>query len=592
MNRSGIVLAGSLAIILLAFLIVPLKANSAFLYKSYTIRYDRGWDILCDPYVVQKNDWVLKLFKQKGEIAHKDFPEFLRIFKRINPHVRDVDRIRPGQHIMIPLRKLRQGALPGQSSGIVTIPFVTISNVPETLKMHSGEYEVQSGDCVSILIARRFGGYGSTSYQDGIKLFKLMNPDIENLDRIYTGQRVRIPDPAIRSQPWYPSLFDYAAGDGYDGGRGNAIYAGTTASESLQSAGGEDQPETLLSAAASILNAKLFDKGKHYLPRPGQDDFELDLSRMPLLELKDGTRIFLPEDYQALESEINTAKSCWSNVKVVQLSPGASAEQIFNSIFELLGIDLLSDRLSFSDNGIEVETHAKWVINELSGQEKTARKICISLINGLEQRTPESIARYLEQHGIVVKDVLTGAEGANPQDNRPLHNTVGNVVTVDPADHRALVNDLLTAMGYQYAPNVSITFPYANIQVKAVSNLVTKRNGSPLLIDFGDFFGDAVAAIENTGFDIIQVTGQDSFNSILQKLLDALGLSYSNDPTFWAANRSEVHNTALTIPGYLVAEAGGAKVLFSKAPLHNEVIQLLKHQGVKVVMLGMPERYS
>jgi len=491
MNRSGIVLAGSLAIILLAFLIVPLKANSAFLYKSYTIRYDRGWDILCDPYVVQKNDWVLKLFKQKGEIAHKDFPEFLRIFKRINPHVRDVNRIRPGQHIMIPLRRLRQGTLPGQSSGIVTIPFVTISNVPETLKMHSGEYEVQQGDCVSILISRKFGGYGSTSYQDGIKLFKLMNPDIENLDRIYTGQRVRIPDPAIRSQPWYPSLFDYAAGDGPKGGRDNAIYAGATTWESLQSAGGEDQPETPLSAAASILNAKLFDKGKYNLPRPGQDDFELDLSRMPLLELKDGTRILLPEDYQVLESEINIAKSCWSNVKVGQLSPGASAEQIFNSIFELLEIDLLADRLSFSDNGIEVETSARWVINELSGQEKTARKIFISLINGLEQRTPESIARYLEQHGIVIKDVLTGAEGANPQNNQPLHNPVGNVVTVEPADHRALVHDLLTAMGYQYAPNVSITFPYANIQVKAVSNLVTKRSGSPLLIDFGDFFGDA-----------------------------------------------------------------------------------------------------
>jgi len=591
MNRGGIVLAGSWAIILLVLLIAPLKANSAFVYKSYTIRYDRGWDILCDPYVVQKNDWVLKLFRQKGEIAHKDFPDFLRIFKRINPHVRDVDRIRPGQHIMIPLRKLRQGALPGQSSGIVTIPFVTISNVPEKLKMHSGEYEVQQGDCVSILIAKRFGGYGSTSYQDGIKLFKLMNPDIENLDRIYAGQRLRIPDPAIRSQPWYPSLFDYA-GDGYDGRRDTGIYAGTTAPESLQPAGGEDKPETPLSAAASVLNAKLFDKGKYYLPRPGQDDFELDLSRMPLLELKDGTRILVPEDYQALESKINTAKSCWNNVKVVQLSPGASAEQIFNSIFELLGIDFLTDRLSFSDNGIEVETSAKWVINELSGQEKTARKICISLINGLEQRTPESIARYLEQHGIVIKDVLSGAAGASPQGNRPLYNTAGNAVTVDPADHRALVNELLAAMGYQYAPNVSITFPHANIQVKAVSNLVTKRNGSPLLIDFGDFFGNAIAAIEKTGFDIIQVTGQDSFKAIFQKLLDALGLSYSNDPTFWAANRSAVHNTALTIPGYLVAEAPAAKVLFSKAPLHSEVIQLLKHQGVTVVMLGMPEQYS
>ncbi len=102
MFRSGLLIIILLAFLIGSFLIGPVPADGAFLYKSYTIRYDRGWDILCDPYVVQKNDWVIKLFKQKGEIAHKDFPEFLRIFKRINPHIRDINRIRPGQHIMIP----------------------------------------------------------------------------------------------------------------------------------------------------------------------------------------------------------------------------------------------------------------------------------------------------------------------------------------------------------------------------------------------------------------------------------------------------------------------------------------------------------
>jgi len=591
MSRSGHGIVGALVIILLAFLIAPLKANSAFLYKSYTIRYDRGWDILCDPYVVQKNDWVLKLFKQKGEIAHQDFPQFLRIFKRINPHIRDIDRIRPGQHIMIPLRKLRQGTLPGQSSGIVTIPFVTISNVPQTLKKHSAQYEVKQGDCVSILISRRFGSYGSGSYRDGVKLFKLMNPHIADLDRIYAGQMVHIPDQTIRNQPWYSSLFDHPAKDGNGGGPNMALYSGAMASSSLLPADGESNPKSPLAAVASILNAKLFNQGRYYLPRQGQDDFEFDLSKMPLIELKDGTRVLFPENHQARESEINMVKSFGDEVQVVRLPSGASAEQIFNSVFESIGIDLLTNRPKFSDNGINVETRGKWVINEISGDKKTNRKICISLIDRAEQRTPEPIVRYLEQHGIVIKDVLTGEEGANPQSNRPPHNSAENVIAFDPSDHKALVNDLLTVMGYHYAPNVSITFPYANIQVKAVSNLVTKPNGSPLLVDFGDFYGDAIVAIEKTGFDIIQMQGQDNFKAVIQKLLAALDLSYSNNPTFWAANRSDVHNTALTIPGFLVAGTGGPKTLFSGAPLHEEVIQLLKHQGVKVVMLRMPERY-
>lgn len=581
-----------LVIILLALLFAPVKTNGAFLYKSYTIRYDRGWDILCDPYVVQKYDWVLKLFKQKGEIAHEDFPEFLRIFKRINPHISDINTIRPGQYIMIPLRKLRQGTLPGQSTGIVTIPFVTISNKPETLKTHSAEYEVHEGDCVSILISRRFGAYGSKPYHEGIKLFKLINPDIEDLDRILVGQMIRLPDPAIRNQPWYPSLFDRSVASTDNSSLDSSIHPEIEASELPASDNGKDEPGSPLAEAALILNAKLYNKGAYYLPRPGREDFRIDLARMPLLELKDGTRILLPNDPNSREPEVDIIISALDNVKVVRLAADASVEQVFNAVFESLGITLLTSPLSFSDHGVEVESRGKWIIAEPLATGEPGRKVCISLIDHPGQHMPDSIARYLEQHDIVVKDVLIGPKETNPNPTIIPSRNDENVVTIDASDQRTLVNDLLTAMGYRYAPNVSITFPYAAIQVQAVSNLVTKRNGSLLLIDFGDFYGDAVAAIKKTGFDIIQVKNEDPLDTVIRKLLDALGLPYSNNPTFWAADRPTAYNTALTIPGFLVAEAGGPKVLLADVPLNDGVIQLLMHQGVKVIMLGMPEKHS
>jgi hypothetical protein len=580
-----------LVIILSAFLIAPSLADGAFLYKSYTIRYDRGWDILCDPYVVKKHDWVLKLFKQKGEIAHKDFPEFLRIFKRINPHIRDINRIRPGQHIMIPLRKLRPGTMPGQSTGIVTIPFVTISSLPKTVKTHSPRYEVRKGDTVSVLVARGFGRYGSQPYKDGVKLFRLVNPDIPDLDRIYVGQMIRIPDPAIRSQPWYASLFGPALARGREGGRGRSVYteAGPTSPGPYD---GRDTWPSPLEEAAAILNAKLYNKGVYWFPGKGREDLKLDLSRIPLMELKDGTKIVFPQEVDSQGPALTSIRSSQKNVKIVQLSPDTSAEQIFKSVFKLLGIDPLTGRLFFSDSGVEVEARGKWIIAEPYTKDRTDRKICISLIDHTGQRTPESIARYLEQHDIVIKDVLTEKGSASSPLPGMARIASGNVITLDTSDHRSLVNGLLTAMGYRYAPNVSITFPYADIQVKAVSNLVTKRNGGLLLIDFGDLYGDSIDAIEKTGFDIIQVTGEDGLDTIIRKLLDALGLAYANNPTFWAANRPAANNTALTIPGFLIAEAEGPKVLLADAPLHDGVIQLLKDKGVNVIIFEMPGKYS
>jgi hypothetical protein len=418
-----------------------------------------------------------------------------------------------------------------------------------------------------------------------------MNPDIADLNQIVVGQVIHIPDPSIRSQPWYASLFDPVAARNYDNGTGGSVPIEVTAPEPPGPDNNSDKPRSPLLEMASILKAKFYNKGVYYFPRQGIEDFELDLARMPLIELKDGTRLIFPQDNAGQESAVNVVRSFWENVKVVQIAFGASVEQIFNAVFESLDIDLLAGRLSFADRGVDVETRGKWIIDEPSATEKTDRKVCISLIDNPGQRTPESITRYLEQHDIVIKDVLTGKGGTNPQPAKNPYRKVKNVVTVDPSNHRALVNDLLKAMDYQYAPNVSITFPYAQMQVKAVSNLVTIGNKNPLLIDFGNFYGDAVAAIKTAGFDIIQIKNENSYTTIIRKLSDALGLSYSNNPTFWAADRPAAYNTALTVSGFLVAAAGGPTVLLADAPLDDRVIQLLDRQGITVIMLGIPERY-
>jgi hypothetical protein len=206
----------SIFLCLIIFTISPLyDVNAAFLYKSYVIRKDKGRDVLCDPYIVQKDDWLFKLFSQRGEISQKDFPEFLSIFKCINPHIHNANRILPGQHILIPLKILPRDSMPGQSSGIVTIPFVTISNIPEILKNHSTAYTVKKGDYLAKIVAQGYKIHNTKSYdkkkklyREGMKLFKIINPGVVDPNLIHPGQTIYIPDPSIRNQPWYKSLFD------------------------------------------------------------------------------------------------------------------------------------------------------------------------------------------------------------------------------------------------------------------------------------------------------------------------------------------------------------------------------------------------
>jgi len=555
-------------------------------FKSYTIKYDRGWDILCDPYVVKKNDWLYKLFRQKGEISHWDFPEFLRIYKRINPHIHDINRIRAGQHIIIPLKKLSPVSMPGQSSGVVTIPFVTLPNIPETLETYSAEYTVQKGDCISILISKRYGSYGTEPYKQGIELFRRINPDIKDLDRIYAGQDILIPDPAILNRSWYQSLFDRSADNNNRPDITPSIPMSKTTPEFSVSEDREEQQTTHLSKISSVLDGKLINKGVYYFPRPGREDFALDLSRNSLMEFKNGTRILFPMNNKNQSPELDMVKSFWKDVHIVRIAPDDSEKYVFDAVFKNLGKNFLKNRLSFFDQGVKVEVRGEWIFDKIAEKGKSVRHFCISLIDHPGEGTPESILRYLDQNNIVLKEILTGNNTAAQKSNRPGPRKSAEIVsTIDSSDQKTFVNDLITAIGFTYFPNVSISFPYSGVQVKTVSNLVTGSDGNPFLLDFGDLYGDAVSAIEKTGFTVIRIKNNDNYPAIIQKILGVMDVSYTNNPTFLAAKRPAIYNTVLTIPGFLVTGAGKPRILLSFDTPHSAIIQFLTNQGVKVSLV-------
>ena len=568
-------------------------AYAAFFYKSYVIRYDRGQNILCDPYVVKKDDWVFKLFREKGEISNRDFPEFLRIFKRLNPHIHDINRIRPGQHIVIPLKKVDQNELPEQSSGVVTIPYLTKGTLPDDATKYSTDYRVKNGDCVSIFISRKYGNYGTPSYLKGEKLFRLMNPQIENLNLVYAGQMIRLPDPKIQNQPQSQTPLESEAI--HESPKRDRLDSSVTFDEKISLSSGvnnrQEPSDSPLSKVASVLDAKLFNKGDYYLPRPGQEDYKVDLSQTPFIKLEDGKRVFFISGDEKQNYDIKMLKSFWKDVLIVNVAPDDSMEKVFNTVFGSLEGDVIKHRLSFSDHGVEVEVQGRWIIETPRKKGEAIRHLCITVIDDLKERTPQSIVRYLDQNNIIIKEILIGKSIKEPKPNASRFNIADNDLDIiDASDHETFVKDVLIAMGYQYSPNKNISFQYAGIQIDATSNLATNSNDTIFYIDFGNFYGDAIQAIEKSGYSIIQIRDNDSLDDIIQKLLGAMNASFIKNPTVMAAKRPADHNTRLSIPGFLIDNAGKPETLLTRAPLHQGVTHFLTDNDIRIIRINLQDK--
>jgi LysM repeat protein len=563
-------------------------SGSAVLYKSYLVKYDRGWDILCDPYVVQNNDWVYKIFRQKGELSAKDFREFINIFKRLNPHIHNIDQIRPNQHIIIPLKKIEPGTFPTQSSGVVSIPFVTISKISDLLGSYANPYKVQKGNTISELIADRFGTYGTNSYQEGIQLFKTINPHVDNINFIYIGQEIKLPDVALRNQAWYQSLFDKA-------GQIKRELTGTSLSAPALApaltGNIEKTPGDPITETAEVLNGKLLNKGTYFFPSKGKEDFALDLSRFPVIELKDGSRIVFVNKTDASNADMHLLRSLWENVNIIEIEKDTPVDTILSAVFQETAKEITQTEIAFSDNGMDVVVTAKWIKPRSPAEDGTTRHTCISLIENITQKTSDPIVRYLDQHHIVIEDIFESEAMVAPESSTASSSpfVLPDVVTLTPISRKTFARDLILSMGNQYSKDITVTFPYAGIQVQAVSNLVSTDSGIEFLIDFGDLYGDAVTAIQKTGLKIIQIKQEDSMNTLITQILDAVGEPYLRDPVFYAAKRPVDYNTKIKIKGFLITKATGSRVLISTIPLHNRVLQFLNEDGVKVVLAGMLE---
>jgi hypothetical protein len=196
--------------------------------------------------------------------------------------------------------------------------------------------------------------------------------------------------------------------------------------------------------------------------------------------------------------------------------------------------------------------------------------------------------RYLDQNHIIIKEILTGSSGPLPSD-LPITDSP-DTVYIDGSNQRALVESFAQLMAFHYSPNTSISFPYAGIQVKALSNLFSFGKGREILVDFGDLYGDAIEAIKKTGLNIIQINPETATLDVLQRLLEAAGLGYTRLPVFYGASRPAEFNTAITINGLLIPTPRGENRLFLEEQIPELIRTFIHAQRIQLVQIDVASR--
>jgi hypothetical protein len=316
-------------------------------YKHYSIYTDQDQAILCEPYIVQKNDWLYKILKQKGEISEHDFPFFISIFKKLNPHIHNIDAIAAGERILIPLKMVDQQDFTPDDDGMVEVPVVEFNDIPDTfpLDQHIRAYTIQPGDMIAKLMDKVFLQKGSVITREGQQLFYHLNPGIKNIDLIHPGDRVVLPKPSILDHAWRRML--------------TKPNQPAVSDRRYRQAVSPYQIAQLQQYAAAV-KGTLIHRGKMVFPgRDGKKEVQLDLSQTPLIETNETDEKTLliphhPGGGHILDEQLRRQiTSYWRQLKIepietvirklaeMKTKPGTGAMQSCKSMVP----DILSDTI-------------------------------------------------------------------------------------------------------------------------------------------------------------------------------------------------------------------------------------------------------
>ena len=280
--------------------------------KRYTIRSYKGKSILCEPYGVNKDEWLYKIFRKKGAISEKDFPLFLTIFKVFNPWISNIDSIQPGQEILIPLKMVNSAEYQGDDSGIIHVPLLEFSSPPDILRPYIKKTRLSSNGMVSQLLDPVFLNKDNTLTTPGKKALILMNPGLKNVEFIDPKKWINLPDPSLLAQPWFRALLPDTFLPDTD-----------TLPEKLP------PPEKKLSPLelnqyATLIGGKAQQQGMYHFPQPGGGkEVVLDLKTTPLILLNTGEHILILNDETPPKDKtpllLNQIKPHWPNLVIMNL---------------------------------------------------------------------------------------------------------------------------------------------------------------------------------------------------------------------------------------------------------------------------------
>lgn len=327
-------------------------------------------------YIIRSGDSISHIVRKLGSTA----PRY-SVIRRLNPHITDLNRIYPGQKLIL--------TLPGEQGGTTEV----------------GSYTAKDGDSITSIIISELNTPPAEAVKT-LRLIKQLNPQVTDFNKIYPGQLINIPRGKLS-----PSVPAKSSVDN------KPLAKAPPATEEYLH---------ILRQVIEQLYGKVITSGNHYIPLPESGQIIIDRAIVPVVEMEDGTTVMLDHAGRMPDILADIIQSNWKNYHVVKIVSGQSIASVLQQIILLsssLQMVKVEKPLSFDDTP-QGKLSIDWLITKKSLSGSAFYQLGLIFAADKSQLLPSaSIVNCALKKGINVCEILEDKVQINiqnPAQLRPL----------------------------------------------------------------------------------------------------------------------------------------------------------------------------
>jgi hypothetical protein len=447
-------------------------------------------------HVVRKGEWIAWILRSQFE----DEPVPYVLIRRLNPGIRNLNRIYPGQMIVLPV--------PGSLE-----PSESISDIGRENSSPPVIYRILEGDSISRIILSEMN-VNPAEALPAYRLIRKLNPEIPDLIELQAGQTLRLP--AIPTHPVVPSAPLKTA----------VRLAETSDAETATIA---DSLLGIIRPVIGRMRGAVTVTGSYFIPLQETTQLTIDCSLIPVVELDDGTTVLLDYGNRLSENLKGLIRQYWKNYAFLTM------EEFRDGLGGLQGIIRHSRnyRMVRADKPLtltvkpEILVYPDWIITGKETAGGVTYRQGLFLLDRSERPLPAEAITFLEKNGLAVTEIAEGSALSfleTPPAQRPAIADLRSLKGI------AFAEQLLTTLGETPVRNAEVTVfdqDRNGFNLSVTADLLIRKGEKQFILLTKRLPEQLLHILREAGTEVIPIGEKDQGRSLIEGVLQGLGIPVS-----------------------------------------------------------------